>query len=212
MALTQAGLIQCKKAGRKWVTYRPLEAKEPLPAILFLHGLGESGTDGLRQLVHGPPQAVIRNYAKWPFLILCPQKPDAKLWVTDQEHLNDILRWAEGEFDIDPHRRYLTGLSQGGNGTLVLATDLAWQFAAIAPICGWCTEAQAKELKDMPTWLFHGEADPVVPCDRSRDAAKWIEEAGGTVKLTTYPGVGHNSWDKAYYEEDLPAWFLSHNL
>ena len=27
-------------------------------------------------------------------------------------------------------------------------------------------------------------------------------------KATIYPGVGHNSWDKAYSDPDLPRWFL----
>jgi hypothetical protein len=25
---------------------------------------------------------------------------------------------------------------------------------------------------------------------------------------TEYPGVDHNSWDRAYAEPELPAWFL----
>jgi hypothetical protein len=37
-----------------------------------------------------------------------------------------------------------------------------------------------------------------------------VNAAGGNAKLTIYPGVGHNSWDKAYREEKLGEWFLQH--
>jgi peptide/nickel transport system substrate-binding protein len=29
------------------------------------------------------------------------------------------------------------------------------------------------------------------------------------VKFTVYPGVGHNSWEKAYAEPELEAWILA---
>ncbi len=32
------------------------------------------------------------------------------------------------------------------------------------------------------------------------------------VIYTEYPGVGHNSWDKAYAEDDLINWLLSKSL
>lgn len=61
----------------------------------------------------------------------------------------------------------------------------------------------------MPVWAFHGDADTTVVPERSYEMQKWVEEAGGSCKLTIYPGVGHNSWDKAYREEKLNEWFLS---
>jgi hypothetical protein len=39
-----------------------------------------------------------------------------------------------------------------------------------------------------------------------------IKSAGGTPKYTEYPGVGHNSWDKAYTEPDLYDWLFSKEL
>ena len=35
-----------------------------------------------------------------------------------------------------------------------------------------------------------------------------IKKAGGSPKYTEYPGVGHNSWDKAYAEKELFPWLL----
>jgi predicted peptidase len=58
-------------------------------------------------------------------------------------------------------------------------------------------------------WVFHGGADPVVNPDQSRNAVKALKEAGATVKYTEYPGVGHDSWSKAYKEPELVEWLFS---
>jgi predicted peptidase len=39
-----------------------------------------------------------------------------------------------------------------------------------------------------------------------------VKAAGGSPKLTTYPGVGHNSWDNAYRQEKLNEWLLQQSL
>ena len=57
-------------------------------------------------------------------------------------------------------------------------------------------------------WIFHGGADPVVKPELSRDAVKALKEAGATVKYTEYPGVGHDSWVKAYKEPELVDWLF----
>ena len=41
---------------------------------------------------------------------------------------------------------------------------------------------------------------------------KGIQQAGGNVTYTEYPGVGHNSWDNAYAEPELMPWILSHRI
>jgi len=59
-------------------------------------------------------------------------------------------------------------------------------------------------------WVFHGEADSVVPMARSTEMVEAIREEGGSVKYTTYPGVGHNSWDDAYSKrEGAVEWLLA---
>jgi hypothetical protein len=36
-----------------------------------------------------------------------------------------------------------------------------------------------------------------------------MKAQGGEVHYTEYPGVGHNSWEKAYAEADFISWMLS---
>lgn len=204
----------------KYVVYVPssYDPKKPMPTIIFLNGYGECGTDGWRQVYHFGG-AIMLGADKWPFLVIFPQKqyalPDAKEpnpWEDQDEMVMAILQKSEKEYKIDKSRLYLTGLSQGGHGTWALGAKHADVFAAIAPCCGWSDKETAEKLAKakMPIWTFHGDADQAVNVERSIEMEKWIKEAGGDCKLTIYPGVGHNSWDKAYREENLAAWFLEH--
>ena len=45
---------------------------------------------------------------------------------------------------------------------------------------------------------WHGDQDPAVPVERSRQMIEAIKKAGGKPKYTELPGVGHDSWTKAY--------------
>jgi len=63
---------------------------------------------------------------------------------------------------------------------------------------------------NIPIWLFHGDADTTIPVDESRRIYAALQAAGAKdTHYTEYPGVGHNSWDKAYADEAMWAWLFS---
>jgi predicted peptidase len=96
----------------------------------------------------------------------------------------------------------------GGMGTFSIAAAHPDRWAAIVPICGRGDVKTAAKLKDIPCWCFHGDADSAVNVSGSRNMMEAIKKAGGSPKYTEYPGVGHNSWDKAYAEKELFPWLL----
>ncbi len=202
-------------------------------ALLFLHGYGECGDDGGRQLGVGLPPAVFKNPGEWPFVLIVPQKPvHNSEWEDHEQAVLAMLDAAAAEGLYDPQRLAITGLSQGGHGTIAFASRHPDRFRAAAPVCGYAdrrfdedeqrigeTEASADDptimaaaerLKTMPVWLFHGGADNVVPPGESRALAAALEAAGGEVRHTEYEGVDHNSWDRAYADSALARWFFEH--
>lgn len=210
----ETGFLDREHNGSAYQVFVPKGVKAPYPAVLFLHGAGECGTDGLLQTDVGLPHAIRQNRSRWPFLVVVPQKDDVKkFWAERKEMLDGILADVEKEFQTDPHRLYITGLSQGGRGTFDLAAHLRWHFAAAAPVCGWSQlDKVGEDFRHIPTWVFHGDADEAVKPSNSVEAVEAIKKSGGDVQLTMYPGIGHNSWDKAYMESDLPNWLLKHTL
>ncbi len=200
------------------------------PVILFLHGAGERGVDGLLQTQVGLGAAIRQNPARFPAIIVFPQAPPESIWtgVTGQVAIGALDRTTQ-EFRTDPRRVYLTGMSMGGNGAWYLAYHHPSRFAALIPVCGWVThfgkwagfepivpadsgsplEALARQLRHLPTWIIHGEVDPVVPVEQSRRAATALKAAGAPVQYLELPGTTHDAWDAAYGSPMLFSWLFS---
>jgi predicted peptidase len=201
------------RSERSYKIYLPDNLATPSPAILFLHGRGESGSDIEAPTRVGLGEALRTRPDAWPFIVIFPQKLDeCVFWPSYDFLINDVLRDVEKEFAIDPNRRYLTGISQGGNGCFTLAKRLAWRFAAVAPVCGWGDPTQALvDLADTPVWAFHGTKDEAIDYESSVAIINRLKRYGGNARLTLYDGVDHSSWIQAY-QEPLGEWFLSHSL
>jgi predicted peptidase len=193
-----------------------IEPGKKYPVVLFLHGAGERGDDNKAQLKYLPTwMAEPKMRAAYPCFLIAPQVPNDQKWVnapwdkkTGQplpEKMSDSMNIAVGILDeilktepADPDRVYLTGLSMGGYGTWDLAERMPKRFAAAVPICGGGDDMKSDRLVGLPLWAWHGDADPAVPVERSRQMIEAIKKAGGNAKYTELPGVGHDSWTKAY--------------
>jgi len=205
-------------------TPKAASAENRLPLILFLHGAGERGDDNAAQLKNCMKQ-FLKMQEKYPAFIVAPQCPRDKKWnevnwqaashVTPEKpsdpfaSLIPLMNELKKDLPVDLKRLYVTGLSMGGYGTWDLITRLPDTFAAAVPICGGGDETKAPAMAKIPQWIFHGGADNVVKPERSRNMVEALKKAGAEPKYTEYPGVGHNSWDKAYGEADLWTWLFS---
>ncbi|HEU4412394.1 MAG TPA: hypothetical protein VFS43_44540 [Polyangiaceae bacterium] len=208
------------------------------PTMIFLHGIGERG-DGspaaLEKLkVHGPPEHIKNGHTMTftvngvteKFIVIAPQLATSYgsypcSWLTT------VVNHTLNNYRVDPDRLYVTGLSMGGYGTYNAATcpTLAPKIAAIAPIaagaqsgltlCEACTIAG----NDMATWAFHGDADTTVSLAKGQAMINAITNCSPAPSpapiFTVYPGVGHNSWDRAYntghtyHSPNLYEWLLA---
>ncbi len=189
------------------------------PAIVFLHGRGECGTDGQRQIAVGLGHSILLNADRWPCIVIFPQKPTMESsWLDHESLVLATLDAAMRERSIDPDRIALTGLSQGGCGTWEIAASNPSRFRAIAPICGYVNAPNVPErVANLPIWAFHGLKDDVVTPDRTQKVVDEVRKlqaqtAASTsrpVRLTLYPDANHNSWDAAYADAELPGWLLA---
>jgi predicted peptidase len=222
----------------RYQVYVPADyrSKKSWPVILFLHGAGERGSDGLRQTDVGIGHAIRLDASRAAFIVVLPQCSKDKIWgEPDMQALAlAALDASIKEFRGDRKHVYLTGLSMGGFGTWELAARNPGRFAALVPICSGVQPQKdwpqlrvtliddpkiadpfaevARRIGKTPVWMFHGDADPSVPVEQSRHMAEALKAAGADFKYTEYPGVNHISWDKAYAEPELVPWLLSHSL
>ncbi|WP_396638607.1 prolyl oligopeptidase family serine peptidase [Maribacter sp. R77961] len=181
------------------------------PILLFLHGGGESGDSLVTIKRNGPPKLIVQG-KKFPFLILAPQNPYQKKWWNTRA-VKQLLDAVVKENRVDKRRIYLTGLSRGGGAAWELAVQYPETFAAMAVVCGMTPVPYASWInKNMPIWVFHGEEDKSIPVTESENMVNKLKEMGHEIRFTKYPGVGHNSWVKAYDTEELYDWFVAQQL
>lgn len=189
------------------------DASKKWPLILFLHGSGERGSDVNLVAKHGPPKLAAAEPTgplASQFIVVSPQCPEGRWWKPDEllTLIDDVI----ATHRVDTDRVYCTGLSMGGFGTWELASMYPERFAAVAPLCGGGRTEFARRMKTLPIWIFHGDADTAVPVQRSIEMNAALEKVKGNVKLTVYPGVGHDCWTQTYANPELYTWLLSHKL
>jgi len=206
--------------------WRPNDHKQ-WPIILFLHGRGERGSEGMWQTQIGLPEAIRDHPDRWPFIVVMAQCPLERYW-TDRESLAMAMAELDAEtaeFHGDAGRTYLTGLSMGGYGAWELARQHPNRWAAIAIAAGgifwsyapdrWLQASTlpgeyAHALGRTPVWLFHGAEDNVVAPRQDELMYSALKAAGGRVRLWVYQGLKHDCWTRAFREPELPRWLLMH--
>ncbi|HEX9406174.1 MAG TPA: alpha/beta hydrolase-fold protein [Thermoanaerobaculia bacterium] len=198
------------------------DASRKWPAILFLHGSGERGTDGEKQTTVGLGRALSEGKVEPQAIVILPQCPDGERWVGPPHKIAiAALENTEREFSIDKRRVALTGMSMGGAGAWMLAAEYPKRWSALAPVCAYVHrppkladaenptsesyEQFAKRLPRIPIWIFHGSNDPIVPVEDSREMARALGPRAG---YTEFPRVGHNAWDPAYTQTHLVQWLV----
>lgn len=195
-----------------------VEPKRRYPLIVFLHGSGERGSDGIRQLAYLPERMAQASWRKrYRCFVLAPQCPLGDSWTTHSAGSGDrlgivhqIIRSLLESYPIDEQRIYLTGLSMGGFGSWELAMRYPDLFAAVVPICGGGSPSNAHLLANVAIWAIHGQRDKIVPAETSRLMIQAIRAAGGNPRYTELEETGHNCWSYAYSEQSgVLSWMFS---
>ena len=200
---------------RKYTVFVPhnYNPAQRYPAIVFLHGIGEAGSDADANLHVGIGPLVARRAADFPFIVVFPQSTGD--WSPDSQNAADAIATLEQckrDYAIDADRVFLTGLSTGGYGTWAIGAKYRTEFAALVPMCAYAAkDDQIPELAKIPVWCFHNTLDPFVMAAGDHSTCDAINKAGGNAKYTEYLGLGqgHDCWDRAYNEGELFTWMLA---
>jgi predicted peptidase len=191
------------------------QPKTKWPAIVFLHGSGECGSDGEKQTHIGFGPALAAHRERWPFVVVFPQKPlEDEEWEEREALVFAELADAGKAFGIDPARVALAGMSQGGHGTWFLGARHPDRWVCLVPICGY---GRARSIQHramhLPVWAFHGLRDDVVDPNDTRKIVAGLREARTAagldpeaVHMTLFPDANHNSWDPAFAHDSLNVW------
>jgi hypothetical protein len=141
--------------------------------VVCLHGAGFTG------------QAYLERWQTRlgeDYVLACPTVPMGAWFTRDAEELVlATIRSVQRRYHIDPDRIFLTGMSNGGIGTLVIGMHDAPLFAGIAPMAGGLDRVLMPflaNLRSTPIYMIHGAKDQVMPVELSRAITKELTSLG----------------------------------
>jgi predicted peptidase len=221
----------------RYQVYVPADfgAAKTWPVIVYLHGGGAQGLDALLPTVGGLANDIRAHREAFPTVALFPQASPNATWSQSemQELVLRELDQTMAEFHGDPARIYLAGYSMGGVGAYRMAYRWPQRFAALVVIAGrvepatargervsdtdrrlypYLTDkdpfaALAKQIKSIPTWLFHGDADESVPVEQSRRLAAALQKVATFARYTEYyQGRHQEAPNRAFADMDMTTW------
>jgi len=185
-----------------------------LPLILYLHGAGVRGTDNRAQFTDAQELLNVTQGQNSMRTILCqrdpiciaglegrdeqfasyvlaPQAPPGTRWIDFLDVMHTMIEDFSSVYNIDQQRIYTMGFSMGGFGVFDMLEAYPQQFAAGIPISGGGDPSAVEVYKEVPTWLFHGEFDSVVPPSLSVEMHDALTAVGSDSQLTIVPGGEH---------------------
>lgn len=186
------------------------------PVLVFLHGLGERGTDLDAIFIHGPNFELLKPEREdfrhsFPFVLISAQcPPRGQRWDDNimPKYLHATLDRVLPKIAHDPDRVYLTGFSMGGLATWKVAAVNPSRFAAILPVSAQpFPSAAGAPLKGMSTLAIVGEGDQMAVAG-SHAMVDSINAVGGNARLIEGPG-GHGIWVACYANPQIYEWLLT---
>jgi predicted peptidase len=92
-----------------------------------------------------------------------------------------------------------------------LAARYPERFAAVVAVSGrYPDRSMVSRLKGLPLWMWHGDADAVVPVTESRSLVEQLKSAGNkSVRYTELSGLGHDIFDTVYLDQAVSTWLLA---
>jgi len=174
-------------------TYTPDRA---WPLVVALHGGSGHGRGFL--------WSWLRDARSFGAILVAPTSAGNSLGSTwalmgddnDTPNLARIVAQVSAQWTIDPKRRLLTGMSDGGTFCYVSALENGSPFTHLAPVSATfhpmlISTADAERMQGLPIFLTHGALDWMFPVEVARQAQRGLSAAGANVTYREIDDLSH---------------------
>ena len=185
-------------------TYDPAKS---CPLVVAMHGGSGNGAAFLWSWVR---EARTRG-----FIVIAPTAKGGTWSMMEPEvdgpNIDRVVDQAASDWNIDPTKMLLTGMSDGGTFTYVLGLRSGCRFTHLAPVSAafhpmMMTFADPERLRGLPIRVVHGAQDWMFPPEMAQGAERALQQAGAAVTYREIPDLSHT------YPRDENAaildWFL----
>lgn len=184
------------------------DAARPSPLVVALHGGSGNGADFLWTWLR-----VARTRG---LLLVAPTSP-GRTWSLDDpgadgEFIEQVLADVQVRWPVDPTRRLLTGMSDGGTFAYGVGLQDGQPFTHLAPVAAafhpvLMMLAHPARLRGLPIHILHGARDWMFPAATAREAARVLAAAGARVAHEEIADLAH-AWPRERTGA-IAAWFLA---
>lgn len=190
------GKITSSGEQRKYLLYVPpsYNPENPTPLVISLHGFAQWPAN---QMETSRWNTLADEHG---FIVVYPSGVGFPLrWraygetggatdtALDIAFISDLIDKLQADYNIDPGRVYVNGMSNGGGMTFTLSCALSERIAAIGLVAGayalpW---SECSPSRPVPAIVFHGDADAIVPYNGTQgnssrfdlpDIPTWVQE------------------------------------
>lgn len=179
-------------------------ATKATPLVIALHGLG-GNEDGFFDNYNRLPPQLSETHG---FLLASPLGfrrdgfyGSGMMGATDavsrrrseysEKDVLEVLRLMKAAYNVDESRVYLIGHSMGAIGTWALASKYPQTWAALVAFAGVGSPALADNMKAIPQFVVHGDADNTVNVSGSRNMVGALKKLDANVTYIEVAGGSH---------------------
>jgi predicted esterase len=183
---------------------RGYAASTATPLVIALHGLGgnEDGFfDNYQQLSpklaeqHGFLLAAPLGFRRDGFygstIMGAGDAASRRRTEYSEKDVLEVLRLMKAAYNVDESRIYLIGHSMGAIGTWALAAKHPQIWAALAAFSGTGSPTLAENMKHIPQFVVHGDADNTVNVSGSRNMVAALNKLKADVTYLEVVGGSH---------------------
>ncbi|MCC5827300.1 prolyl oligopeptidase family serine peptidase [Alkalimonas sp.] len=142
-----------------------------------------------------------------------PLLPDG--WERAEQDLLAMLQAVQANYNTDPSRVYVTGISYGGFGSWFMASQHPQLFAAVVPVVGWGHPDLMPPIAraQTPLWVFAAGRDSAIHKNYFYPGIETLRQLGHhQVRFSMLEQAEHDAWRQVYAGEDVYHWLLQQQL
>ena len=192
-----------------YYVYSPEEYTKNLPAILFLHGVGERGNNLAGIEKYALPKYM--NLVDIPFIVIAPQCFDTNFWDYHLRDVEKIINIEQKKYCFDKENIFVCGYSMGAFGAWNYIMQRPELFKGIVSVSGgimlpiWDT---LDLVKDKPILMYHGEDDEIIDVNESISAYGKLKKRGASdIELRIVYNSNHFITDDVFSNDYIYEWF-----
>jgi len=164
----------------------------PVPLLIFLSGGAGLAMDAM----HLVRWAVART----GYLAVYPQASGWWWWQDQTAMVDALIDELQREFNVDPQRIYLTGMSNGGTGTFYFASLWPQRFSAAVSAMGAGVmypgvagdgPPEARNTANLPLLFLHGQRDNIIAPAATEVTVKQLGKRAAPAETHFFKELGH---------------------